>query len=243
VARSRRQFLKNASIGAASFAAGHGIFFPKPSDAVQINYVLSLDGRLDAIYERLFSFQIASGRSEILFPDTPEGVRTTVEMVQASMTARNFDQEQTPYTRRFESVLFPTWGRLKLEKRGPNPGFGTTQFTGNNIVPIAYSGATTIGIDTVLTYITGNLTRQFSGPELDALVMPKNLLFDNQSGIPVDDGNYWDQIINISYESVAAEVSVRYDPPGVYDAQKGRIQYIVRGGQIYNGTITIDVEF
>jgi hypothetical protein len=240
---SRRRFLKNATLGFASFTASSGIYFPKPGNSIQYNYVLGVRGQPIDILTRMISTNVASGTSERLFPDTPEGVRQVVEEVQADMTALNFEVEQTPYSKRIDSAFFPTWGRVKMEKLGINPGFGTTQFDRNLIVPVAYSGATTIGIDGTLTYLTTDQQGTYTGEQLDGLLTPKNLLFDNQLGRADNDGNYWNRVHNITYNSALATIDVRYDPPGVYDPNRGRIRYTIRGGTINNDTIILFVEF
>lgn len=241
----RRKFIKTAAISGAAMAGGSGIFFPKPANSYTINYVLSLDGRSDAVFGTMAQANVAREASESLPPETDQAVINVVQEVQTSLQERNFTDNQTPFSRRLGNVNQPLWGQQRNEGLGPNPGFGTTQIKRNFVTPISFTGSTTAGIDRAML-ILGN-DENLNAQELDSALIPTESLFEDWGTWAGDLNPQTGEIISTNsvatYETKYGIVTRLYTADEPVPGGRGTITFNIDGGRNLQTRITVEVEF
>ena len=240
---NRRKFIKTAALGGASVAGSSGIFFPKPANAYSINYLLSLDGRSDAVFNNFLQTNIARNVSDTVMTDN-NAVRAAVQSTQQQFNDRAFNDNPTPFAQRLGNPNTPIWGRQRQEEVGPNPGFGTVQIVRNLAKPIAFTGSTTAGIDRAVLILKGD--EKLNPLEVDNALIPLEEEFedfgtwlgdiDARTGQPT--GSSLTRY-GTSYGHVIKQYSVLEEGP----EGRGVIIFDVFGGNTVRTTIRINVDF
>jgi hypothetical protein len=243
MATTRRNFLKAAASG-ASVAAGYKIFFPKPATAYSLNYLLSQNGRSDAVMQNFLQASVAMNPSNTL-QATDNAVIAVVEATQSEFINRNFNENPTPFTQRLNNPNNPLWGRQRTEDLGPNPGFGTVQIVSNSVSAISFSGSTTAGIDSAIQVLAAD-------ENLDPLVLDSALI---PSEVQYEDWGSWAGEVNPATGEILSTTSLtrygtrfgsvirRYEvvEPGV--GGFGIITMFIDGGNRVKTNLEIEVRF
>ena len=169
----RREFLTTAFSG-ASVAVGSGILFPKPAISyTSLNYVLSVDvqkTKSNLIFNRFLNYSIASGSSKLLPEETDPAIKFAVGEIEHEFSDRQYVENRTPFTKVLNNVNHPIWGQQKQEKLGPNPGFGTVQVVRNRVSSIAFTGATSAGIDRAIKALAED--QKLTPAQLEGVLIP-----------------------------------------------------------------------
>ncbi|MGJ5673172.1 MAG: twin-arginine translocation signal domain-containing protein [Nostochopsis sp.] len=244
MAITRRSFIKTVTLGGTSFAASSGIFFPKPANSYSTNYVLSRDGKADGIFRNFVDAEIARKPSPTLPADTDPAIVSTVKSVQNKFTQRAYTQKQTPFGLRRDGVNSPLWGRQKQEDVGPNSGFGTVQIVENYVTPIAFTGATTAGIDKAIQVLGKD--QRLSALELDNALIPVREQFEDWGTWLGDIDPKTGQILGTSlasYETRSGSVTRRYEVIKPGRGGFGEITLFVDAGGEFKSNLKIRVDF
>lgn len=165
------------------------------------------------MFRNFIALNVARNVSDQLSPEANAAVVQTVSVVQQEFAARDFNSNSTPFAQRLGNVNNPLWGRQRLEALGPNPGFGTVQTFRNVPNPIAFTGATTAGIDTGMRILAAD---EAANPaELDGLLVPTRERFADWGSWAGEVNPVTGQIINTlsvaTYETRLGEVLRTYE--------------------------------
>lgn len=240
----RRKFIKSAAYGAASLAVNSGtFFFPKPANAYSINYLLSKDGLSDAVFRNFLQASVADDPSETI-PSSDSAIILAVETTQQEFTARDFNDNPTPFAKRLNSPNNPLWGRQRKEEVGPNPGFGTVQIVRNRASAISFTGSTTAGIDTAIQVL--GTDENLDPRVLDYSLIPVEEQFEDWGSWAGDVNPRTGEVSSSSltrygtrYGHVIRQYEVVEPGPGGF----GIIRLFVNGGSRVKSNFEIRVDF
>ena len=246
---SRRKLLKTAAIGGASLAASsRTFFFPKPASAYSINYLLSQDGRSDAVFQNFLQASVAGDPSETV-PSNNSAIILAVETKQQEFTNRDFNTNPTPFAQRLRSPNNPLWGRqrqeyIRQEYIGPNPGFGTVQIVNNRASAISFTGSTTAGIDSAIRIL--GTDENLDPRVLDYALIPVQEQFEDwgtwAGDLNPDTGEVSSSSLTrygTRYGHVIRRYEVKESGPGGF----GMITFFIDGGSRVKSQIQIRVDF
>ena len=240
---SRRTFLRN-TIAGVTVASSPGIFFPKPANSSTLSYLLSLQGTSRAVFNTFVASNISQNVSATLPPATEPAIVRKVETVQQNLQANGFVLNQTPFSQRLGNVNRPLWGKQRNDDLGPNPGFGTIQIRRSEILPISFTGSTTVGIDGAIKIL---MDAGYDPEDLDNALLPVREGFEDWGtwygdADPVS-GEIVSTISRTSYETRLGSVSRRYEIVEPGKDGFGVIRMDIRGGQRINERIFLEVRF
>ncbi|MGD1858653.1 MAG: hypothetical protein ACFB0E_01630 [Leptolyngbyaceae cyanobacterium] len=144
--------------------------------AQSINYILSLDGRSDAVFQNFLQANVVANPTDTI-PSTNGAIIAAIESTQQQFTVRGFNANSTPFAKRLNNSNNPLWGRQRQEDVGPNPGFGTIQISNNRPKEIAFTGSTTAGIDSAIRVLGSD--ENLDPRALDYALMPVEEQFED----------------------------------------------------------------
>lgn len=245
MALSRRKLIKVGTLGGASLAGNSTFFFPKPANAYSVSYKLSRDGRSDAVFRTFLEANIARGTSQNLPPSTDPAIAKVVQSVQNEFTQRSYNDGQTPFSRRLGNPNNPLWGRQRNELLGPNPGFGTVQVVSNTVSPIAFTGSTTVAIDSSIKVLGSD--EHLDAVELDAALMPTRNRFEDWGTWDGDVDPRTGEVVSTKsittyetrYGSVTRIYKIQEPGPGGF----ADITFIIDGGKRVQNRVKVRLKF
>ena len=240
---SRRKFLRSTLAGAAA-ASSPGIFFPKPANSSNLNYLLSVRGTSIAVFNTFITANISRDPSATLPPATDPAVVATAGEVQERLIEDGYISNQTPFSQRLGNVNSPLWGRQREDDLGPNPGFGTVQIQRNEVLPISFTGSTTVGIEGAINILQD---RGYSAEDIHNSLIPVRARFEDWGSWSGDvDPNTGELISSISttnYETRYGSVLRRYEIQEPGSDGFGLIRLDIRGGQRINERVYVQIRF
>ena len=240
---SRRTFLKN-TIAGVTVASSPGIFFPKPANSSSLSYLLSVQGTSRAVFNTFIASNISRNVSATLPPEIEPAIARKVETVQQNLEAKGYALNQTPYSQRLGNVNRPLWGKQRNDDLGPNPGFGTVQIRRSEILPISFTGSTTVGIDGAIKIL---MDEGYAAEELDNALLPVREGFEDwgtwYGDADPETGEIVSSVSRTSYETRYGSVSRKYELVEPGKDGYGVIRMDIRGGQRINERVILKVLF
>ncbi|MEN8443876.1 MAG: twin-arginine translocation signal domain-containing protein [Cyanobacteria bacterium J06555_13] len=242
---NRRNFIKTSALGGASLvASSRTFFFPKPASAYNINYVLSQNGRSDAVFRNMQASNVIQNTSSGI-PTNNTAIVAAVQATQQEFTNRQFNDNPTPFAQRLQSPNNPLWGRQRQEDVGPNPGFGTVQIVNNRASAIAFTGSTTAGVDTAIQVLGAD--ERIDPVSLDYALIPVEQQFEDWGSWAGDVDPRTGTVISPNsltrYATRYGHVIRRYQVVEPGPGGFGIISFFVDGGSRVKSQVEIRVDF
>lgn len=241
---SRRKFIRNTVAGTAALTGSSGIFFPKPGNTSNLNYLLSAVGTSTAVYNTLVASNIARNSSQTLPPMTEPAIVNTVQNVQERLIEDGYTLNPTPFSQRLGNPNSPIWGKQRNDNLGPNPGFGTVQIQRNEVLPISFTGSTTVGIDGAIKILSDS---NYTAEELDNALLPVRARFEDwgswDGDVEPKTGELISTISTTNYETRYGSVLRVYEVQEPGSGGFGLIRFDIRGGQRVNERVYVRIQF
>lgn len=234
---SRRKFTRTGIIGGVSLAATSGIFFPKPSEAFILGFLLRaltsrnmFGGLMRYAAGRLGRGAIGPTQDELL----------AIQIAERDFIERKFTRDKTELARVPTSVF---WGQQRQDAWGPNTGFGFVQKNQNTTTTAKFTGPAMAGI-----YAASQILSQqkLSPIEVENALFPTRTQVDNWCNWEGDSFPGAMRSRNVcytSYQTVLGAVIMRYDllKPGI--GGRGNVQVTVEAGGQPRRDIIVEVTF
>ncbi|MDJ0600851.1 MAG: twin-arginine translocation pathway signal protein [Crocosphaera sp.] len=238
---SRRKFTKLALLSGASSATSSGIFFPKPAESFNLDFLIK-----DATSRQMFAGLIVYAGVKLIdtaFPPKPT-TEKVITVAQNTLTENGFTEQRTEYGEiRDQSII---WGDEKQEfdpdisSNIPNPGFAIANNLDYYVPPSIFTASTVVGINTA-----SKVLKEQHGlypTEVGELLLPTHEISEDIGTWQGDNdpsiGNNPKAGFTI-YRAKGAEVTRRYDR---ISEKLGKIQMYIDSPN-YRGTITTNVRF
>ncbi len=167
---NRRKLIRITLLGGTSFATTSSIFFPKPAQAFELNFLLS-NKTVQKVFTDIISYAAYRVIDNALSPRTNRRTQLAVQRAERKFLEREFTDDQTPFAQTGTSGLL--WGRERQETLGPNAGLAIVQRDYNTA---QFSGSTSVGIDEGMKVLTDE---GFSPPEVNAFMIPVRTEFED----------------------------------------------------------------
>ncbi len=234
---SRRKFARVGFIGGVSFATTSGIFFPKPSEAFILGFLLrALTSR--NIFGGLIRY--AGGRlGKIALGPTQDEI-LAIQIADRDFIERRFTRDKTELAKTQTSIF---WGQERQDTWGPNAGFGFVQKYQDIITTAKFTGPTMAGIYAASQILSN---QKLSPGEVEDALLPVRTQVDNWctwEGDSFPGAMTGRNICYASYRTILGEVTMRYDliQPGI--GGRGNVQVTVEAGGHPRRDIIVEVKF
>ena len=234
---SRRKFTRAGIIGGVSVAATSGIFFPKPSEAFILGFLLrALTSR--NIFGGLIRY--GAGRLSNGASRATQDELLAIQIAERDFIERRFTRDKTELARVPTSVF---WGQQRQDAWGPNAGFGFVQKYQDTITTAKFTGPTMAGIYAASQILS---KQKLSPSEVEKALFPVRTQVDNWCTWEGDSfpGTMTSRnVCYASYRTVLGEVTMRYDliQPGI--GGRGNVQVTVEAGGQPRRDIIVEVKF
>jgi hypothetical protein len=234
---SRRKFTRAGIIGGVSLAATSGIFFPKPSEAFILGFLLrALTSR--NIFGGLMRY--AAGRLSRGAIGPTQDELLAIQIAERDFIERKFTRDKTEIARVSTSVF---WGQQRQDAWGPNAGFAFVQKYQDTIYIAKFTGPTMAGIYAASQILSNH---KLSPSEVQQALFPVRTQVDswcNWEGDSFPGAMRSRNVCYASYRTILGEVTVRYDllKPGI--GGRGNVQVTVEAAGQPRRDIIVEVTF
>ena len=238
---NRRKFTKLALLSSASCTTSSGIFFPKPAESLNLDFLIK-----DASSRKMLTGLVVYAGVKIIdtvFTPKP-ATEKAITVAQNTLTENGFTEQRTEYGKiRDQSIMFGDEKReFDPDSRShiPNPGFAIANDLDGYIPPSIFTGSTVVGINTASKVLKEQYG--FSPTEVGELLLPTQEIFEDITAWEGDNDPSIGKNPNVGftiYRAKGAEVTRRYER---MSPQLGKIQMYIDSPS-YRGTITTNVKF